>query len=64
MMNVLITGASAGFGEALTKRLIAKGHRVIGCARRLDKLNAMAESLGESFYQWRWMSATPLLSRR
>lgn len=48
-MNVLITGASAGFGEALTKRLIAKGHQVIGCARRLDKLNTMAESLGESF---------------
>lgn len=49
MMNVLITGASAGFGEALTKRLIAKGHQVIGCARRLDKLNTIAESLGESF---------------
>lgn len=48
-MNVLITGASAGFGEALTKRLIAKGHQVIGCARRLDKLNTIAESLGESF---------------
>jgi 3-hydroxy acid dehydrogenase/malonic semialdehyde reductase len=49
MMNVLITGASAGFGKALTERLIAKGHQVIGCARRLDKLNTMAESLGESF---------------
>jgi len=48
-MNVLITGASAGFGKALTERLIAKGHQVIGCARRLDKLNTMAESLGESF---------------
>ena len=49
MMNVLITGASAGFGEALTRRLIAKGHRVIGCARRLDKLNAMAQELGDLF---------------
>ena len=48
-MNVLITGASAGFGEALTRRLIAKGHRVIGCARRLDKLNAMAQELGDLF---------------
>ncbi|MDE4455365.1 SDR family NAD(P)-dependent oxidoreductase [Psychrobacter sp. DAB_AL62B] len=48
-MNVLITGASAGFGEALTRRLIAKGHRVIGCARRLDKLNAMAQELGDFF---------------
>ena len=48
-MNVLITGASAGFGQALAKRLVAKGHKVIGCARRLDKLNALAEELGELF---------------
>lgn len=48
-MNVLITGASAGFGKALAERLVAKGHRIIGCARRLDKLNALAETLGENF---------------
>lgn len=48
-MNVLITGASAGFGKALAERLVAKGHRVIGCARRLDKLNALAETLGDNF---------------
>ena len=48
-MNVLITGASAGFGKALAERLVAGGHRVIGCARRLDKLNALADTLGESF---------------
>ena len=48
-MNVLITGASAGFGKALAERLVAKGHRVIGCARRLDKLNALADTLGELF---------------
>lgn len=48
-MNVLITGASAGFGKALAERLVAKGHRVIGCARRFDKLNALADALGEAF---------------
>jgi len=48
-MNVLITGASAGFGKALAERLVANGHCVIGCARRLDKLNALAETLGETF---------------
>ena len=48
-MNVLITGASAGFGKALAERLVAHGHRVIGCARRLDKLNALADTLGEAF---------------
>ena len=47
-MNVLITGASAGFGKALAERLVANGHRVIGCARRLDKLNALADTLGEA----------------
>lgn len=49
MMNVLITGASAGFGKALAERLVDKGHQVIGCARRLDKLNALADTLGEAF---------------
>ena len=48
-MNILITGASAGFGKALAERLVANGHRVIGCARRLDKLNALADTLGEAF---------------
>ena len=48
-MNVLITGASAGFGKALAERLVANGHRVVGCARRIDKLNALAETLGEAF---------------
>ncbi len=48
-MNVLITGASAGFGKALAEKLVAQGHRVIGCARRLEKLNAMADHLGELF---------------
>lgn len=48
-MNVLITGASAGFGEALSRLLVAKGHRVIGCARRLDRLNALAQDLGDLF---------------
>ena len=48
-MNVLITGASAGFGKALAERLVANGHRVIGCARRIDKLNALADTLGDAF---------------
>ncbi|MEZ7503485.1 SDR family NAD(P)-dependent oxidoreductase [Psychrobacter sp. Arc29] len=48
-MNVLITGASAGFGKALAERLVANGHRVIGCARRIDKLNALADTLGKKF---------------
>lgn len=48
-MNVLITGASAGFGKALAERLVAGGHQVIGCARRRDKLGALSTTLGEAF---------------
>lgn len=48
-MIVLVTGASAGFGKALAKLLVAKGHKVIGCARRQEKLDTLAEELGELF---------------
>jgi len=44
---VLITGASAGFGQAAAKRYIAKGDRVIACARRNDRLQALQNELGE-----------------
>ena len=32
-MNVFITGASGWIGTALTKELVAAGHRVTGLAR-------------------------------
>ena len=44
----LVTGASAGFGEAITRRLVRDGHRVIAAARREDKLRALADELGEA----------------
>lgn len=49
-MNVLITGASAGFGEALAKKLVERGHQVIGCARRAEKLDTLAQQLGKGFF--------------
>lgn len=45
-MVALVTGASAGFGEAICRRLVAEGHRVIGAARRLEKLTQLQEELG------------------
>ena len=42
----LVTGASAGFGVAITEALVAKGCRVIAAARRLDRLRALGERLG------------------
>lgn len=46
-MNILVTGASAGFGEAISERLCKEGHRVFATARRTDKLTALAARCGE-----------------
>lgn len=48
--TVMITGASAGFGLAMAQHFIAKGYRVIGAARRLEKLEEIKGQLGETFY--------------
>lgn len=49
-MAILITGASAGFGEAMCHAFTAAGFNVVGAARRMEKLQALAEELGGSFY--------------
>lgn len=49
-MAILITGASAGFGEAMCRRFVAAGYDVIGAARRGDKLTALSAELGERFF--------------
>ncbi|MCY1019076.1 SDR family NAD(P)-dependent oxidoreductase [Pyxidicoccus sp. MSG2] len=46
-MNVLITGATAGFGLAITRRYIQDGARVIAVGRRTERLEAMRAELGE-----------------
>jgi 3-hydroxy acid dehydrogenase / malonic semialdehyde reductase len=46
--TALVTGASAGFGEAITRRLVKDGWRVIAAARRLDRLDALRSDLGEA----------------
>lgn len=48
-MLVLVTGASAGFGEATCRLLVAKGHRVIGAARRMARLDGLKQELGDAF---------------
>ena len=45
-LTILVTGASAGFGRAIAERFVRDGHRVIATARRRDRLEALAESLG------------------
>ena len=45
--TILITGATAGIGEASARRFAAGGWRVIATGRRGDRLRALADELGE-----------------
>ncbi|WP_205438169.1 bifunctional NADP-dependent 3-hydroxy acid dehydrogenase/3-hydroxypropionate dehydrogenase YdfG [Edwardsiella tarda] len=47
-MNVFITGASAGFGAAIARKFIHHGHRVIATGRRVERLQALRDELGEA----------------
>lgn len=44
--TVFVTGASAGFGAAITRRFAAGGARVVAAARRMDRVTALAGELG------------------
>ncbi|SNX29152.1 3-hydroxy acid dehydrogenase / malonic semialdehyde reductase [Polynucleobacter meluiroseus] len=43
--TVLVTGATAGFGEATARRFLAEGHQVIALGRREERLEALKASL-------------------
>jgi 3-hydroxy acid dehydrogenase/malonic semialdehyde reductase len=47
-MIVFVTGASAGFGAAIAQAFVKGGHRVVATARRKDRLQALADELGEN----------------
>lgn len=49
MKTVLITGASAGFGAAACRLFVQNGYRVIGAARRVERLEALQAELGAQF---------------
>jgi 3-hydroxy acid dehydrogenase/malonic semialdehyde reductase len=41
----LVTGATSGFGEAMTRRLLAAGGKVIATGRRAERLDAISKEL-------------------
>lgn len=49
-MIVFVTGATAGFGESITRRFIAQGHKVVATGRRQERLQVLKEELGDALY--------------
>lgn len=47
--TILITGATAGIGEASARRFAKGGWRIIGTGRRAERLKALSDELGGSF---------------
>ncbi len=47
-MIVLVTGATAGFGECIARRFVENGHKVIATGRRHERLQALKDELGEN----------------
>ena len=46
---VLVTGASSGFGEEFARQYAERGHPLVLVARRLDRLEKLAEALRREF---------------
>jgi serine 3-dehydrogenase len=49
MKTILITGATAGFGEAAARKFVSGGWNAIGTGRRGDRLKSLQEELGDAF---------------
>lgn len=47
--TILITGATAGFGEAAARKFIAGGWNVVGTGRRGERLRKLQDELGDRF---------------
>lgn len=48
MKTAIITGITAGFGEAAARKFVAGGWRVVGTGRRADRLRKLQDELGDA----------------
>lgn len=46
MKTAVVTGASSGIGEATARRLAQEGYRVICAARRVERIERLADEIG------------------
>ena len=49
--TALVTGATAGFGAAIARRLVRDGWRVVAAGRRADRLRDLADALGGAVHK-------------
>ena len=49
-MIAFVTGATAGLGEAMVRRFVKEGARVIATGRREERLQALGKELGEAVH--------------
>jgi serine 3-dehydrogenase len=48
--TVFITGATAGIGAAAARKFVSEGWQAVGTGRRRDRLDALAQELGDFFH--------------
>ncbi|MGI9027211.1 MAG: bifunctional NADP-dependent 3-hydroxy acid dehydrogenase/3-hydroxypropionate dehydrogenase YdfG [Burkholderiaceae bacterium] len=49
-MIVFVTGATAGFGAAITRKFVQEGHKVVASGRRSERLAVLVAELGDAVY--------------